>query len=66
MVTSLPGERSWQTDLTQGFDQMQATGLPIFIGEFGPGKNVGPSPTMVTPGTIDYGPSSTRGSALPI
>ena len=46
------GKESWQTDLTQGFDQMQATGLPIMIGEFGPGNDVGPSPTILTPATI--------------
>jgi hypothetical protein len=31
---------------------MLATGLPILIGEFGPGRDIGPSPTMMTPGTI--------------
>jgi hypothetical protein len=51
-ATPATGEQSWQTDLTAGFADMQATGLPILIGEFGPGNNVGPSPTMVTPGTI--------------
>ena len=51
-ATAATGEATWQTDLSTGFDQMQATGLPILIGEFGPGRNIGPSPTMVAPGTI--------------
>ncbi len=46
------GEASWQTDLTTGLDQLKATGLPILIGEFGPGKNIGPSPTPLTPASI--------------
>lgn len=46
------GLESWQIDLADGFDQMAATGLPILIGEFGPGRDIGPSPTMMTPGTI--------------
>jgi hypothetical protein len=51
-ATQASGEATWQTDLPSGFDQMQATGLPILVGEFGPGKNIGPSPTMVTPATV--------------
>jgi hypothetical protein len=30
----------------------QQTGAVYIIGEFGPGQNIGPSPTMVTPGEI--------------
>lgn len=30
----------------------QQTGAVYIIGEFGPGQNIGPSPTMVTPGQI--------------
>ena len=30
----------------------QATGAAFIVGEFGPGKNIGPSPTMVTPDQI--------------
>jgi hypothetical protein len=30
----------------------QRTGAAYIIGEFGPGKNIGPSPTLVTPGEI--------------
>ncbi len=29
--------------------QLKNTGLPIVVGEFGPGRNIGPSPTLVTP-----------------
>ena len=46
------GLEDWQTDLVTGLDELQATGLPILIGEFGPGSDIGPSPTMMTPGTI--------------
>jgi mannan endo-1,4-beta-mannosidase len=46
------GDQTRQTNLSKGFDQLKATGLPILIGEFGPGRNIGPSPTMVPPGTI--------------
>lgn len=31
---------------------LAATGLPIVIGEFGPGRNIGPSPTDLTPGEL--------------
>jgi mannan endo-1,4-beta-mannosidase len=51
-ATAATGEQSWQTDLTTGFQAMKATGLTILIGELGPGRNVGPSPTMMTPGTV--------------
>lgn len=43
---------SWQHDLTDGFDRLAALGLPVVIGEFGPGRNIGPSGTTMTPGTI--------------
>lgn len=43
---------SWQTDLTKGLDSLAATGLAIVLGEFGPGRNIGASPTNITPGTI--------------
>jgi mannan endo-1,4-beta-mannosidase len=46
------GLQNWQTDLAEGLDRMAATGLPIVIGEFGPGRDIGPSPTPMTPGTI--------------
>ena len=44
------GGKSWQTDLNSGLDSLVATGLPIIVGEFGPGRNIGPSPTQITPG----------------
>jgi mannan endo-1,4-beta-mannosidase len=50
--TQATGLENWQTDLAQGFDQLLDTGLPLLIGEFGPGRDIGPSPTMMTPGTI--------------
>ncbi len=42
----------WQNDLLPGLDRLAATGLAIIIGEFGPGRNIGPSPTLMTPGEI--------------
>jgi Cellulase (glycosyl hydrolase family 5) len=44
--------QSWQTDLGTGLDNLVALGLPVIVGEFGPGKNIGPSPTDMTPGEI--------------
>jgi len=49
------GGASWQTDLNAGLDALVATGLPFIVGEFGPGRNIGPSPTMMTPGQIIQG-----------
>jgi mannan endo-1,4-beta-mannosidase len=46
------GGQSWQTDLNSGLDSLKATSLPIILGEFGPGRNIGPSPTMITPGQV--------------
>lgn len=46
------GGEPWQTDLATGLDNLARTGLPILIGEFGPGRNIGPSPTLITPGAI--------------
>lgn len=31
---------------------LTATGLPFIIGEFGPGRNIGPAPTNLTPGEL--------------
>ncbi|MFL6625793.1 MAG: cellulase family glycosylhydrolase [Burkholderiaceae bacterium] len=47
-----PATASWMQDYTTALSQLKATGLPLIIGEFGPGKNIGPSPTMVTPQKI--------------
>jgi mannan endo-1,4-beta-mannosidase len=49
---SSSGGQSWQTDLQTRLDKLAATGLPILIGEFGPGRNIGPSPTSITPGQV--------------
>jgi mannan endo-1,4-beta-mannosidase len=46
------GGQSWQTDLATGLDQAVAIGLPVIVGEFGPGRNIGPSPTNITPGQV--------------
>ncbi len=46
------GGEPWQTDLAAGLDSLARTGLPILIGELGPGRNIGPSPTLLTPGEI--------------
>jgi hypothetical protein len=46
------GGQSWQTDLKTGLDKLVATGLPMIVGEFGPGRNIGPSATNMTPGEI--------------
>ncbi len=44
-----PATASWMQDYTKAMAQLKASGLAIILGEFGPGRNVGPSPTMVTP-----------------
>jgi mannan endo-1,4-beta-mannosidase len=46
------GGQSGQTDLKTGLDKLVATGLPMIVGEFGPGRNIGPSATNMTPGEI--------------
>jgi mannan endo-1,4-beta-mannosidase len=42
---------SWQAPQTYStaFPRLVASGLPIIIGEFGPGRNIGPSPTLLKP-----------------
>jgi len=47
-----PATASWMQDYATAMSQLKATGLALIIGEFGPGKNIGPSPTMVTPQKI--------------
>jgi mannan endo-1,4-beta-mannosidase len=44
-----PATASWMIDYTKSLAALAATGLPVMLGEFGPGKNVGPSPTLITP-----------------
>jgi mannan endo-1,4-beta-mannosidase len=47
--------QSWQKDLTSTLAALAKLGLPLVIGEFGPGRNIGPSPTSLTPGQIIQG-----------
>jgi uncharacterized protein YjdB len=39
-------------DLSTGMTQLANSGLCVVVGEFGPGRNIGPSPTMMTPQQI--------------
>lgn len=43
---------SWQIDLKAGLNKLAGTGLAVIVGEFGPGRNIGPSATTMTPGEI--------------
>lgn len=47
-----PATASYMQDYSKAMAALKATGLSIVLGEFGPGRNIGPSPTMVTPATI--------------
>lgn len=47
-----PATATWMQDYTKAMTALKASGLPILLGEFGPGRGIGPSPTMVTPATI--------------
>lgn len=47
-----PATATWMQDYTTAMNQLKASGLPLILGEFGPGRNIGPSPTMVTPEKI--------------
>jgi len=51
-VWKYPTATSWQQDYTKSMAALKSTGLPIIVGEFGPGRNIGPSPTMLTPEKI--------------
>jgi mannan endo-1,4-beta-mannosidase len=46
--------KTWneQIDLVPTMDALKASGLAVVIGEFGPGRNVGASPTNITPTRI--------------
>lgn len=46
------GSGQWSQPLLPALDKLAATGLVIVIGEFGPGRNIGPSPTTLTPEEI--------------
>lgn len=43
---------SWQTNLATGLDALKTAGIAVVIGEFGPGRSIGPSPTNMTPKEI--------------
>jgi mannan endo-1,4-beta-mannosidase len=47
-----PATATWMQDYSKAMAQLKVSGLPIMLGEFGPGRNIGPSPTMVTPQQI--------------
>jgi mannan endo-1,4-beta-mannosidase len=44
-----PGKFDDQPDLDDHFAALAATGLVVVLGEFGPGRNIGPSPTTIDP-----------------
>jgi mannan endo-1,4-beta-mannosidase len=47
------GSPDWhEIALSTQLDSLQASGLPVMLGEFGPGRNIGPSPTELTPATV--------------
>jgi mannan endo-1,4-beta-mannosidase len=43
---------SWQIDLNTGLDALAGCGVAVIVGEFGPGRDIGPSATLMTPGEI--------------
>lgn len=43
------GNAQTRAALDTMLDQIQATGLSALVGEFGPGRNIGPSPTAIAP-----------------
>jgi len=45
----LNAQYSWETDYATSMAALKATALPMIIGEFGPGRDIGSSPTMLTP-----------------
>lgn len=47
-----PATATWMQDYATALSQLKATGLPIIVGEFGPGRNIAPSPTDIPPGDI--------------
>src|SRR5882672_597236 len=44
-----PATVSWKQDYDTLLAQIALLNVPVVIGEFGPGRNIGPSPTMITP-----------------
>jgi mannan endo-1,4-beta-mannosidase len=53
-----PGCQSWQQELTSSLNAFAQIGAPILLGEFGPGRNVGPSPTTIAPAAVIQGAES--------
>jgi len=51
-VTGAAKSYNSQNDLQPITNSLAALGLPIIYGEFGPGRNIGPSPSMVPPARI--------------
>ena len=51
-VSGVASTYNGQYDLQPITNSLAALGLPIIYGEFGPGRNVGPSPTLVTPARV--------------
>lgn len=58
---SLPATVAWQNDYAKAMAALKATGLPIMLGEFGPGAfttadgvvhKFGPSPTAISPAQV--------------
>jgi len=47
-----PATASWMQDYDTAMAALAASKLPIILGEFGPGRNIGPSPTLVAPEAI--------------
>lgn len=45
----IPKQWNEQVDLVPTMQALKASGLTAIVGEFGPGRNVGPSPTLLTP-----------------
>jgi mannan endo-1,4-beta-mannosidase len=45
----VPPQWGGQHDLEPTIAELHDTGLAVVVGEFGPGRNIGPSPTMITP-----------------
>lgn len=45
----VPQQWNGQLDMQPTMAALYATGLTVIVGEFGPGRNIGPSPTMITP-----------------
>jgi hypothetical protein len=44
--------QSWQVSLDAGLSALAGTGLVMIVGEFGPGMNISPSPTTLTPADV--------------